>query len=144
MKLVIQRVTKGSVSINNQTVGKTEKGYVVLVGFRAGETQQNISQMAQKLLNLRIMPDKDNKMNLSIIETKGEILLIPQFTLYADTSSRRPGFTPAEKPEIATNLFDQFVLEVKKSNLKVETGKFGENMQVEISNNGPVTIILEN
>jgi len=100
--------------------------------------------MAQKLVNLRIMPDKAGKMNLSVLDTGGEILLIPQFTLYADTSSRRPGFTPAEKPLIASKLFDQFVSEVKKSGLKVETGKFGADMLVEIFNDGPVTIILEN
>ena len=144
MKLVIQRVTKGGVSVDNQIIGSINKGYVVLVGFRVGDSQKEITNMALKLVNLRIMPDRFGKMNLSILDVKGEILLVPQFTLYADTTSRRPGFTPSEKPEIASKLFDQFVAAVKKAGLKVANGKFGAYMQVEILNDGPVTIILEN
>ncbi len=144
VKLVIQRATRGEVSVNKKTVGQIEKGYVVLVGFRVGETAKNVKKMAEKLLNLRIMADEQGKMNLSIKDAKGELLLVPQFTLYADTSSRRPGFTPAAKREIASQFFEQFVKEVRKSGLKTETGQFGAYMRVEILNDGPVTIILEN
>jgi D-tyrosyl-tRNA(Tyr) deacylase len=144
MKLVIQRVIKGSVTVDNQIIGQVNKGFVVLVGFKKEDQVSCILPMAQKLINLRIISDENGKMNLALKDVKGEILLIPQFTLYADTSSRRPGFTPAAIPEIATKLFDAFVNEVKNSGLKVETGKFGADMLVEIYNDGPVTIILDN
>jgi D-tyrosyl-tRNA(Tyr) deacylase len=144
MKLVIQRVIKGSVVVENKIIGQINQGFVVLVGFKKEDGQNCILAMAAKLTNLRIMSDVNGKMNLALKDVNGEILLIPQFTLYADTSSRRPGFTPAADPDTASKLFDQFVLEVKKSELKVETGKFGADMLVEIANYGPVTIILEN
>lgn len=144
MKLVIQRVKKGNVRVEEKIIGQINKGFVVLVGFKKEDDQKCLLPMAQKLINLRIISDQNDKMNLSLKDIAGEILLIPQFTLYADTSSRRPGFTPAASPDNARKFFDQFVLEVKKSNLKIETGKFGAEMQVEIHNDGPVTIILEN
>ena len=144
MKLVIQRVTRSKVVVNKKTIGRIGKGYLVLVGFKTGDTKENIIDMAKKLINLRIMADKDKRMNLSLADTGGELLLVPQFTLYADTSSRRPGFTKSAKPETAGKLFNQFVKECQKSEIKVQTGKFGAYMQVEIFNDGPVTIILEN
>ena len=144
MKLIIQRVSKAKVTINQKTIGQIKKGYLVLVGFRVGDTKEKITSMAKKLINLRIMADKNNKMNLSLAGVKGELLLVSQFTLYADTSSRRPGFTKSAKPGLAKNLFDQFVKECQKSAIKVQTGEFGAYMQVEIHNDGPVTIILEN
>ena len=115
-----------------------------MVGFKVGDTSEKVTKMAEKLINLRIMADKNKKMNLSLADTKGELLLISQFTLYADTSSRRPGFTKSAKPELAKKLFNQFVNECKNSKIKVQTGKFGAYMKVEIDNDGPVTIILEN
>ena len=144
MKLVIQRVTQAKVTVNNKIIGQIKKGYLVLVGFKVEDTSEKITEMAKKLINLRIMADKDKRMNLSLADTQGELLLVSQFTLYADTSSRRPGFTKAAKPDIANKFFQQFVKECQKSNLKVETGKFGAYMQVVLNNDGPVTIILEN
>jgi len=144
MKLVIQRVKQGSVSVENKIIGQINQGFVVLVGFKKEDSENCILAMVAKLINLRIMSDGNGKMNLALKDVNGEILLIPQFTLYADTSSRRPGFTPAANPDIASKLFDQFVLEVKKSSLNVQTGKFGADMLVNIANDGPVTIILEN
>ena len=144
MKLIIQRVKKASVIVENKIIGRINQGFVVLVGFKKEDGQTCITPMVAKLINLRIMSDQNNKMNLALKDVNGEILLVPQFTLYADTSSRRPGFTPAANPDIANKLFAAFVNEVKKSALKVETGKFGADMLVEIHNDGPVTIILEN
>jgi len=144
MKLVIQRVTQSKVVVSNKTIGQIKKGYLVLVGFKVGDTSEKVTKMAEKLINLRIMADKNKKMNLSLADTKGELLLISQFTLYADTSSRRPGFTKSAKPELARKLFDQFVNECKNSGIKVQTGEFGAYMKVVLNNDGPVTIILEN
>jgi len=144
MKLVIQRVTQSKVVVSNKTIGQIKKGYLVLVGFKVGDTSEKVTKMAEKLINLRIMADKNKKMNLSLADTKGELLLISQFTLYADTSSRRPGFTKSAKPELAKKLFNQFVNKCKNSGIKVQTGEFGAYMKVEIDNDGPVTIILEN
>jgi len=144
MKLVIQRVTQSKVVVSNKTIGQIKKGYLVLVGFKVGDTSEKAIEMAEKLINLRIMADKNKKINLSLTDTKGELLLISQFTLYADTSSRRPGFTKSAKPELAKKLFNQFVNKCKNSGIKVQTGEFGAYMKVEIDNDGPVTIILEN
>jgi len=144
MKLVIQRVTQSKVVVSNKTIGQIKKGYLVLIGFKVGDTSEKAIEMAEKLINLRIMADKNKKMNLSLADTKGELLLISQFTLYADTSSRRPGFTKSAKPELAKKLFNQFVNKCKNSGIKVQTGEFGAYMKVEIDNDGPVTIILEN
>ncbi len=144
MKLVIQRVTQSKVVVSNKTIGQIKKGYLVLVGFKVGDTSEKVTKMAEKLINLRIMADKNKKMNLSLADTKGELLLISQFTLYADTSSRRPGFTKSAKPELAKKLFNQFVNECKNSGIKVQTGEFGAYMKVVLNNDGPVTIILEN
>lgn len=144
MKLVVQRVTQSKVTVNNKTIGQIKKGYLVLVGFKTGDTSEKIIQMAKKLTNLRIMADKNKRMNLSLMDANGELLLVSQFTLYADTSSRRPGFTPAAKPDAANKFFQQFVKECKKTRIKIQTGQFGAYMQVELHNDGPVTIILEN
>jgi len=144
MKFVVQRVRSGKVSVADEIIGQINYGFVVLVGIKEGDTRKGAKILAEKLLNLRIMPDEKDKMNLSIVDTKGEILLIPQFTLYADTKGRRPGFSQAAKPEVARELFDFLTKELKKSGLKIETGKFGAEMLVEIQNDGPVTIILKN
>ena len=144
MKLIIQRVKNASVTVNDQIVGSINQGYFVLVGIGQHDTKETIEEMSQKLLNLRAMADKDSKMNLSVIDTHGEILLISQFTLYADASQRRPSFIKAAKPEISQPLFDYFVEKVKESGLKVAIGVFGAYMQIESMADGPVTIILEN
>ncbi|MFC1653528.1 D-aminoacyl-tRNA deacylase [Patescibacteria group bacterium] len=143
MKLVVQRVSRGSVSVKNKTIGSINRGFVVMVGLKGGDTENTVDKLAQKLINLRIMSDQQERMNKSLEDVGGEILLISQFTLYADTKGRRPGFTKAMCPKDAKNLFNYFVDQVKKSGLKIETGEFGTMMQVEIINDGPVTIILE-
>ena len=144
MKLVIQRVTRGKVTVNNQIVGQIENGYVILVGFKEEDSNEQVELLTKKMLNMRIMSDDNDKMNRSIIDVHGELLLIPQFTLYADTKKRRPSFSKAAKPEKAENLFRFFVEEVKKGKLKTEIGEFGAKMAVELTNDGPVTIVLEN
>jgi len=144
MRLVIQRAKSGKVIVDDNVVGKINYGFVVFVGIKKGDTPKNVKLLAEKLLNLRVMPDEKNKMNFSIKDINGEILVVSQFTLYADTKGRRPGFSQAAEPKFAKKLFDFFIKELKKSDLKIETGKFGAEMLVEIQNDGPVTIILEN
>lgn len=142
MKIVIQRVNNANVKVENQIIGLIEKGLLLLVAFEDSD-KEKISAIAQKILKLRIFSDEKDKMNLSILEVKGELLVVPQFTLLADCSSgNRPYFGNVAGPKIAENLFLEFVLELKKSGLKVETGKFGAKMQVSLVNDGPVTIII--
>ena len=143
MKLIIQRVTSGSVSIEGKEKASIQKGYVILIAIKRGDTEELVKKVANKVLNLRIMADEDMKMNKSILDVKGDILAISQFTLYADTRGRRPGFTESEEPEKALKLFNLFVEELKASSLKIETGEFGSYMDVNIQNDGPTTIILE-
>jgi len=143
MKLVIQRVTSGKVTTHGEIVGQIGKGYVILCGVKKGDSREQAFRLAEKVLHLRIMADEDMKMNKSIIDAKGEILAISQFTLYSDTQGRRPGFTGAEEPEKAKQIFDVFVEELKNSKLNIQTGKFGHYMSIEMVNDGPVTIILE-
>lgn len=145
MKLVVQRVTKGSVSVNNEIVGKISKGLVVFLGVSKDDTTEQADFLIDKMLNLRIFEDSEGKMNLSSFDVNGEFLIISQFTLYGDTKKgRRPNFVEAAPLDLAENLYNYFVENTKKiSGLKVETGIFREYMQVEISNDGPVTFILE-
>lgn len=143
MRSVVQRVTRGKVSVDGKTVGEIGKGFVVLLGICRGDDEMAAKGLAGKILNLRIMADAQGKMNLSLADVGGGILVVPQFTLYADTSGRRPYFGQAAAPEAAKELFNLFVANLKKSYLKVETGKFGARMEVEILNDGPVTLILE-
>lgn len=143
MKLVIQRVQSGKVSVEGKSIAAIGKGYVVLVAAKKGDQEPSAQKLAEKLLHLRVFSDDQGKMNNSILEERGAVLLVPQFTLYADTKGRRPGFTEAEEPGRAKNLFHFFVEKVKKSGLKVVVGEFGAHMLVEIHNDGPVTIILE-
>jgi D-aminoacyl-tRNA deacylase len=144
MKIVLQRVTEASVTINGELVGKIGKGLAVLVGVAIGDTQEDVQYLVEKIVNLRIFADAEGKFNLSALDMKGELLLVSQFTLLAATrKGRRPGFTDAAPPELAETLFDQFVAQAKASGLKVETGRFQQYMQVEIHNDGPVTIIID-
>jgi D-tyrosyl-tRNA(Tyr) deacylase len=143
MKIIIQRVTEASVSIEENVVGRIGAGYMILAGIREGGTEKETVQMAEKVANIRIMPDAERKMNLSILESKGAILAISQFTLYADAKGRRPGFTDAARPEAAEPLFKKFVEALRQKGVSVETGVFGADMQVSLVNDGPVTIILE-
>lgn len=144
MKIVVQRVNNAKVEVNNEIIGKINKGFLVLVGVTHEDTTEIADYLVQKLLNLRIFSDEDDKMNLSIKDINGELLIVSQFTLYANCQrGNRPSFIDAAKPEMAENLYNYFVQKCKNENIKVETGKFGADMQVSLTNDGPVTIILE-
>lgn len=145
MRAIIQRVTRGSVSVANQTVGAVGDGLVVLVGVTHADTSAEAITLAQKAAHLRIFEDEAGKMNCSVLDRKGEVLVIPQFTLYADSRrGRRPSFTEAARPDQAVPLIDQFVTGLQEEGVpRVVTGIFGAHMLVEIHNDGPVTIFLD-
>jgi D-tyrosyl-tRNA(Tyr) deacylase len=144
MKALLQRVTGASVSVAGEVVGRIGPGLVVLVGVAGGDGDKDIQYLARKMVNLRIFADKEEKFNLSALDIGAEVLLVSQFTLLADTrKGRRPGFTEAAPPPQAEALFQRFVDEVKASGLKVATGRFQQYMQLEIHNDGPVTIMLD-
>ena len=144
MKALLQRVTAASVSVGGEVVGRIGRGLVVFVGVANGDTEKDAQYLAQKAANLRIFSDEEGKFNLSALDIKGELLLVSQFTLLADTrKGRRPSFTEAASPSQAEELFGQFVEKARATGLKVETGRFQQYMQVEIHNDGPVTIMLD-
>ena len=144
MKLVIQRVKRASVEVNNEIVGKIEQGFLVLLGVGPEDTKENADFLVQKLIKLRVFEDENGKMNLSLKDINGELLIVSQFTLYADcTGGNRPSFTNAAKPDKANELYEYFIKECKKENIEVEHGIFGADMKVELLNDGPVTILLE-
>jgi D-tyrosyl-tRNA(Tyr) deacylase len=144
MRAVIQRVSRAAVSVKGQQIAKIGRGLLVLLGVMQRDTPDDASQLADKLRNLRIFADSANKMNLSIEQVQGEILVISQFTLCADLSrGRRPSFEPAASTKKAKNLYQEFIEQLKTPMLKVETGEFGEYMLVELINDGPVTFTLE-
>ena len=144
MRILVQRVKNASVTIDGQLFSQIKQGYLLLVGFSNNDDENIVELMTQKLLNLIICDDSDGKMNLSIIDTKGEILSVSQFTLYADSSKgRRPSFIEACNPERAVQLYDYFNDKLRKSGLKVETGKFRAEMDVQLVNSGPITIMLD-
>ncbi len=144
MKIVLQRTSGANVTVDNQIVGEIKKGLVVLLGISNNDTKETVTQMVRKITNLRIFHDENDKMNLSIKDVKGEILVISQFTLYADCKKgNRPSFTNAGNPEYANELYEFFIEEVKKQDIPVAHGIFGAHMQVNLTNDGPVTILLE-
>jgi len=144
MKLVIQRVKYASVKVDNETIGSINEGLMVLIGAKKGDEEKDVDYCVDKLINLRIFRDENDKMNLSVKDINGELLLISQFTLYADTShGRRPSFVNADDAEHANMLYEKFIEKAKLSGLKVQTGSFGADMAVELLNNGPVTVIVE-
>ena len=144
MKALLQRVTGASVSVEGEVVGAIGRGLVVLVGVADGDSDKDIHYLAQKIINLRIFADEEDRFNLSALDIGAELLLVSQFTLLADTKKgRRPSFTGAAPPPQAEALFQQFVAEVKASGLKVAVGRFQQYMQLEIHNDGPVTIMLD-
>lgn len=144
MKLVIQRVKRASVEINKEIVGKIEQGFLVLLGVGPEDTEETADFLAQKLIKLRIFEDENGKMNLSIKNINGELLIVSQFTLYADcTGGNRPSFINAAKPDKANELYEYFIKKCEEENIKVEHGIFGADMKVELLNDGPVTILLE-
>lgn len=145
MRALIQRVTSGKVTIENKVISQIGKGYVVFLGMKEGDSEKEADSLADKIANLRVMSDENDKMNKSILDVGGEILVVSQFTLYADTKGgRRPSFITAAKPDLAKRLYEYFVDRLKTLGVKsVQTGEFGAYMRVEIANDGPVTILLD-
>ena len=144
MKALLQRVTGATVSVEGKVVGNIGHGLAVFIGVANGDTLADIEYLTRKIVELRIFDDAEGKFNLSILNVKGELLLVSQFTLLANTrKGRRPGFTYAAVPDIAEILFNQFVEQARATGLKVETGRFQTRMLVEINNDGPVTIFID-
>lgn len=145
MKLVVQRALNSKVEVDGKLIGKINKGFVVLCGITHTDTEKEADVLARKLCNLRVFEDEEGKMNLSIKDVCGELLIISQFTLYADSmsSGNRPSFISAAKPEKAKPLYDYFIKKCEEFGIHVEKGIFGADMKVSILNDGPVTIILE-
>ena len=144
MKIILQRVTQASVVIKGERIAAISKGLLVLFGVEKHDDEEKVMFLAEKTLNLRVFPDGKGKMNLSCMDICGEILVVSQFTLAGDCSKgRRPGFDNAAPPDVAQLLYQKFVQQISKSRLKIATGKFGVDMQVELINDGPVTFTLE-
>ena len=143
MRAVVTRVSSASVTIEGRVNGKIEKGYLVLLGVGLNDTEETAKRMAQKIANLRVFEDENGKMNLSLAQVGGSVLCVSQFTLYADTSSRRPGFTNAARPDKAIPLYELFMSELMSLGFEVQHGEFGADMQVESVNDGPVTILFD-
>ncbi len=144
MRLLIQRVSQASVSVEGQTISKIGKGLLILLGIGHGDGEHQASFLAEKVANLRIFEDEQGKTNLSVLDVKGEAIVVSQFTLYADASKgRRPSFINAALPEVAAPLVERFIELLRSNGVPCKGGKFGEHMQVEIHNDGPVTIWLE-
>lgn len=143
MKLVVQRVTEASVTVEEKLVGKIGKGYLVLLGVGENDTEATAKQLADKLVKLRIFSDENDKTNLSINDVEGEVLVISQFTLYADCKKNRPSFCHAGKPDLAEHLYEYFMDCLRPQVKNVEHGIFGAMMQVSLCNDGPFTVILE-
>mgnify|MGYP000273977877 CR=1 FL=1 len=145
MRLVIQRVKEAKVSVKEKdnVVGKIKKGLFILIGVTEGDSKEDAEKLAEKVSKLRIMADKEGKMNLSIKDVDGEILVVSQFTLYADTrKGNRPSFIKASAPGLAQDIYEHFVAQLKEKGIKVETGEFGAYMKIDTELDGPVTIIL--
>lgn len=143
MKAVVTRVNSASVTIDGKVNGAIDKGFLVLLGVGPDDTEETAVKMADKICGVRVFEDEAGKMNLSLEAVGGKLLVVSQFTLYADLSSRRPGFSRAAKPDIAIPLYEKFMQECRDRGFDVEHGEFGADMQVESVNDGPVTLIFE-
>ena len=144
MKVVIQRVKNAQVEVDSKIVGKIEKGFLVLLGVTHGDTKEQADYLVKKLCKLRVFTDENDKMNLALKDVKGELLIVSQFTLYANCKEgNRPSFTDAAKPEIANKLYEYFCKKCEETGVEVQKGIFGADMEVTLVNDGPVTIILE-
>ena len=144
MRFVIQRVTESSVSVDGKVIGQIDKGFMVLIGVSNSDTKEIADKMIKKLIGLRIFEDENGKTNLDLASVNGSLLLISQFTLYADCKhGNRPGFTNAGAPDMANELYEYIISECKKSVPNVQTGSFGADMKVSLLNDGPFTIILD-
>ena len=145
MRVVIQKVTQASVSIENQIVGSIDKGLLVLVGIEDGDTNEDIAWLSSKIVNLRVFDDDNEVMNLSVKEVEGEVLIVSQFTLHASTKKgNRPSYIKASRPEVAIPIYEAFIKQVESLlGKRVPTGQFGAMMQVSLCNDGPVTILID-
>jgi D-aminoacyl-tRNA deacylase len=144
MRVLVQRALRGEVRVGQRVVGRIGRGLVLLVGLTHTDSDDQVKWMAEKVVGLRIFPDEEDKLNRSVIDVGGSLLVVSQFTLYGDAAKgRRPSFVDAARPEAAQPLFERFVDLLRASNVPVETGEFGANMEVELVNEGPVTLWLE-
>ena len=143
MRAVVTRVNSASVTIDQKEQARIGKGFLVLLGVHVGDTDEKARKMADKICGLRIFEDENGKMNISPKDAGAELLIVSQFTLYADCSSRRPGFTDAARPELSRPLYERVVDQCRERGFEVQTGEFGADMKVESVNDGPVTIVLD-
>ncbi len=144
MRAVVQRVSRAKVTVDDETTGEIKKGLLVLLGVSVRDSEKDAVYLVEKILNLRIFEDAEEKMNLSLLDIKGELLVVSQFTLFGDvTRGRRPSFIDAAPPERANHLYESFVAEAARHVSKVQTGRFQAMMDVELVNDGPVTILLD-
>lgn len=143
MRAVVTRVKNASVEIGGKVNGAIGRGFLVLLGVGPGDTEETAAKLAEKICNLRIFEDENEKMNLNLEQVGGALLVVSQFTLYADTKSRRPGFSGAAKPDLAIPLYETFMAECARRGFQVEHGEFGADMQVFSQNDGPVTILFD-
>ena len=143
MRAVVTRVSSASVTIDGVVEGAIDRGYLILLGVGPDDTQAVCDKLAEKICNLRVFEDENGKMNLNLEQVGGELLVVSQFTLYADTSSRRPGFSRAAKPDLAVPLYERFLDQCRQRGFRVEHREFGADMQVASVNDGPVTILFD-
>ncbi|MBV1757578.1 MAG: D-tyrosyl-tRNA(Tyr) deacylase [Dethiosulfatibacter sp.] len=144
MRAVVQRVSKAEVLVDNISLGQINKGLLILLGVAEEDTETDINYMVDKTLNLRIFEDENEKMNLSVLDIEGEVLVISQFTLHGDArKGRRPSFSKAGNPQKAEALYNQYIQQLKNSGIRVESGRFAAYMEVSLVNDGPVTILLD-
>lgn len=143
MKAVVTRVTKASVTIDGKVNGKIAKGFLVLLGIAPEDTKEDAEFLADRVCGVRVFEDEDGKMNLNLEKAGGELLVVSQFTLFADLKSRRPGFSGAARPDVAVPLYEKFISECQKRGFHVEHGEFGADMKVSSVNDGPVTLLFD-
>ena len=144
MRLLLQRVSRAEVRVGGRVAGRIERGYLLLVGFTIGDSEDALAWMADKVVGLRLFADADDKMNLSLAEVGGALLVVSQFTLYGDAAKgRRPSFIDAARPDVAIPLYERFLTLLRERGARVEAGEFGAMMEVELVNDGPVTLWLE-
>ena len=144
MRAVVQRVSSSKVTVDGNVTGEIKKGLLVLLGVTHEDTSKDVDYIIDKVLNLRIFEDEDEKMNLSLKDVEGELLVVSQFTLSGDCrKGRRPSFSTAARPELATKLYEEFIEKSRKEGIVTQTGQFGAHMMVDLTNDGPVTILLE-
>ena len=144
MRAVVQRVAYSKVTVDGKVIGEIQRGLNVLLGIGQEDTEKDIEYLADKIVNLRIFEDSNNKMNLSLLDVKGELIVVSQFTLYGDCrKGKRPSYDKAARPEVAESMYNKFLDYLKKYDIKVQTGKFQAMMMVEIQNDGPVTLLID-